>query len=320
MTEWIALVLSLPTENATVRMRAWRSLKASGVAVLRDGVYLLPQRDSCVQLFELTREDVQSAGGTAFILQVTDDEAANFPALFDRTEGYVGLLTDLTAVQASFSVEALPGLIKQLRKLRKTFASIVSIDYFPGEAKSQAEAALEDAELQLNRLLSPDEPHSISGQIEALESSQYQARTWATRKRPWVDRLASAWLIRKFIDTNACFLWLDSPADCPADALGFDFDGATFSHLGNKVTFEMLLASFALEQPALQRLGAVVHYLDAGGIQPSEASGLEQILWGLRNTINDDDQLLAIASSLFDALFTAFTEKALSEKTFNEKV
>ncbi|RYY76873.1 MAG: chromate resistance protein [Gammaproteobacteria bacterium] len=311
MNEWIALVLSLPTENATVRMRAWRSLKASGVAVLRDGVYLLPHRESSVQLFESTKEDVQASGGTAFILKVGDDETASYPALFNRTEDFAGLLSELSIVQGSLSTDALPIAIKQLRKLRKTFAAIVSIDYFPGEAQAQAEAALVNAELQLNRLVSPDEPHAITGQIEPLDLSQYQGRTWATRKRPWVDRLASAWLIRKFIDTNARFIWLDSPIDCPADALGFDFDGATFSHVSNKVTFEVLLASFALDQqPALQRFGAVVHYLDVGGIQPSEANGLEQILWGLRNSIQDDDQLLTTASSVFDALFTAFTEKA----------
>lgn len=310
MADWIALVLSLPTENATVRMRAWRSLKASGVAVLRDGVYLLPYRESSVQLLESTKEDVQSSGGTAFILRIANDETANFPVLFDRTEDYAGLLADLTAVQTTFRVETLPSLIKLLRKLRKTFAAIVSIDYFPGESQAQAEAALASAELQLNRLVSPNEPHAISGQIEVLDTSHYQGRTWATRKRPWVDRLASAWLIRRFIDTEARFIWLDSPDDCPTDALGFDFDGATFSHVGNKVTFEVLLASFALEQPALLRLGTVVHYLDAGGIQPGEASGLEQILWGLRNTLDDDNQLLATASSVFDALLTAFTEKA----------
>lgn len=310
MNEWIALVLSLPTENATVRMRAWRSLKASGVAVLRDGVYLLPHRESSVQLFDSTKEDVHASGGTAFILRIADDEAANYPALFNRTEDFAGLLSELSTVQASFSPETLPTAIKQLRKLRKSFAAIVAIDFFPGEAQAQAEAALTSAELQLNRLVSPDEPHAITGQIETLDANQYQGRTWATRKRPWVDRLASAWLIRKFIDTDARFMWLGSPDDCPSDALGFDFDGATFSHVGNKVTFEVLLASFALEQPALQRFGAVIHYLDVGGIQPGEANGLEQILWGLRNTITDDNQLLTTASSVFDALLTAFTEKA----------
>ncbi|HEY6528846.1 MAG TPA: chromate resistance protein ChrB domain-containing protein [Cellvibrionaceae bacterium] len=309
MNEWIALVLSLPTENATVRMRAWRSLKAAGVAVLRDGVYLLPYREQCVQLFESTKEDVHASGGTAFILNVAGEEAAQFPALFNRTEEFAGLLAELSAVHASLSADSLPTAIKQLRKLRKTFAAIAGIDYFPGEAQVQVEAALVDTELLLSRLLSPDEPSAIDGHVEVLDLAHYQGRVWATRKRPWVDRLGSAWLIRTFIDANARIIWLESPDDCPADALGFDFDGAPFSHIGNKVTFEVLLTSFALPQPALQRFAALVHYLDVGGIQPSEARGLEQILWGLRNTITNDDHLLTTASGIFDALLTAFSEK-----------
>ena len=309
MNEWIALVLSLPTENATLRMRAWRTLKASGVAVLRDGVYLLPQRESCIQLFVSITEEVQAAGGTAFILRVADDAEAKFPDLFDRKDDYAQLLNDLSRLQATFTTEALPNTIKQLRKLRKTFSGIVAIDYFPGAAFSQTEAALVAAEVQLNRLLSPNEPQATEGDIERLDASRYVGRNWATRKRPWVDRLASAWLIRRFIDSSAHFIWLESPDDCPADVLGFDFDGATFSHVGAKVTFEVLLASFGLEQPGLQRFGTVIHYLDAGGIQPSEAAGLEQILWGLRSTLTDDDQLLTAACSVFDALLTAFTDK-----------
>lgn len=309
MNPWITLVLSLPTESATVRMRAWRTLKAAGVAVLRDGVYLLPQRESCVQLFDAIREDVQACGGTAFILGVADDAEAKFPDLFDRKDDYAQLLDELAKLQATFAADSLPNSIKQLRKLRKNFSGIVAIDFFPGAALAHTEAALVAAEVQLNRLLSPNEPQAIAGDVERLDANKYRGRNWATRKRPWVDRLASAWLIRRFIDGSARFIWLESPADCPADALGFDFDGATFSHVGTKVTFEVLLASFGLEQPALQRLGAVIHFLDAGGIQPSEASGLEQILWGLRNTLTDDDQLLTAACGVFDALLTAFTDK-----------
>lgn len=307
---WVVLILSLPTENATVRMRAWRALKAAGVAVLRDGVYLLPDLPSGPKVFESVVKDVQESGGKAYVLNAADDDSANFPALFDRTEEYAALMAELAQLQASFSSEALPSLIKQVRKVRKAFTALVSIDYFPNEAQAQTQAALLSAEQQLNRLVSPDEPHEITGTIQGLELSHYQNRTWATRKRPWVDRLASAWLIRRFIDKSAHILWLDSPADCPVDALGFDFDGATFSHIDGKVTFEVLVASFALEQPALTRLGALVHYLDVGGIQSAEASGLEQILWGLRNTISDDDQLLTTASNVFDALLTAFSEKA----------
>lgn len=309
MTEWIALVLSLPTENATVRMRAWRRLKASGVAVLRDGVYLLPQLESCLQLFEAVKQDVQASGGTAFILRIADDAETRFRDLFDREEDYAHLLDELAKLQATFAAEALPNVVKQLRKLRKAFSGIVAIDFFPGEALTQTEAVLTGAEAQINRLISPHEPQAVIGTIDRLDAAQYLGRNWATRKRPWVDRLASAWLIRRFIDRAAHFMWLESPADCPAEAVGFDFDGATFSHIGAKVTFEVLLASFGLELPALQRLGAVVHFLDAGGIPPSEASGLEQILWGLRDTLEDDDQLLAAACGVFDALLAAFTEK-----------
>ncbi|MGH8355075.1 MAG: chromate resistance protein ChrB domain-containing protein, partial [Pseudomonas sp.] len=141
-----------------------------------------------------------------------------------------------------------------------------------------------------------------------VERAAYRGRVWATRRRPWVDRLASAWLIRRFLDPDARILWLAAPEDCPADALGFDFDGAAFSHVGNRVTFETLLASFALEQPGLVRLAELVHYLDVGGSQPPEAAGLERVLAGLRATLAADDQLLTAAGAVFDGLLAVFEQ------------
>ncbi|MFU7548267.1 chromate resistance protein ChrB domain-containing protein, partial [Pseudomonas paraeruginosa] len=90
------------------------------------------------------------------------------------------------------------------------------------------------------------------------------------------------------IDSGAEILWLESPSDCPADALGFDFDGAAFSHVGHRVTFETLIDSFVLQAPGLSRIAALVHYLDVGGSQPAEASGIERVLAGLRESITDD--------------------------------
>ena len=127
-----------------------------------------------------------------------------------------------------------------------------------------------------------------------------------------MDRLASAWLIRRYIDPQAELLWLATPADCPAEALGFDFDGATFTHVGARVTFEVLLASFGLETPALQRIGTLVHFLDVGGVQPLEAVGIESTLAGLRDTILDDDQLLVLAGSIFDGLLASFEKGSKS--------
>ena len=309
MNKWIALISSLPTENATARMRAWRNLKASGAAVLRDGVYLMPERDACRATFDNVASDILAAGGTALVLRIEEPAGAAFPGLFDRRGDYAALLADIAKARDGLDAGPAADALKQARKLRKTFAGLSGIDFFPGEAGRQAEAALQDLELAAARALSPDEPHPGEGEISRLDLAMYRGRTWATRRRPWVDRLASAWLIRRHIDPAARLLWLDSPSDCPSDALGFDFDGAVFSHVGARVTFEVLLAAFALEIPALQRLGALVHFLDVGGVQPPEAAGIESALAGLRETVVDDDRLLNLADAVFDGLLASF-EKA----------
>jgi hypothetical protein len=283
-------------------MRAWRALKASGAAVLRDGVYVLPDRESCQSVLSAVAADVRAGGGTAHLIRGAGEEDANFPALFDRHEEYAALLGDIEKLQAGLRAENVLETLKQARKLRKAFASLVEIDFFPGEAQKQAESALQDLEIQANRALSPHEPHPVEGAVPRLDATRYRGRLWATRERPWVDRLASAWLIRRYVDPDARFVWLKSPAQCPSDAVGFDFDGATFTHMGGKVTFEVLMASFGLEQPALKRLAAVVHYLDVGGVQPIEASGVERVLAGLRHSIPDDDQLVQVANGVFDGL------------------
>jgi len=122
----------------------------------------------------------------------------------------------------------------------------------------------------------------------------------------WVDRMACAWLIKRFIDTGATFLWLGHPSECPEDALGFDFDGAQFTHIDSKVSFEVLIAAFDLHIDGLTRLANVIHFLDAGGIPVPEATGVERMLAGLRSQAPDDDQLLAMVTPVFDALLIAF--------------
>lgn len=305
MNKWISLILSLSTDNATLRMRAWRGVKASGAATLRDGVYLLPDREELRKGFQGIADEVLAAGGTAFVVTMEEPGTGQFTALFDRSEDYGQLLADIEAFSQTLG-EANTESARQIRKLRKTFTTLSEIDFFPGEARRQVEAALVAVEAKVTRLLSPDEPQSASGKIPLLRLQDYQDRIWATRRRPWVDRLASAWLIRRFIDPNAQILWLTTPADCPADAIGFDFDAATFSHVAGNVTFETLLTSFQLELPGLTRLASIIHFLDVGGIQPPEAAGIEQVLGGLRDTITDDDQLLIAASSIFDGLLSAF--------------
>ena len=307
--DWLALVTSLPTGNATTRQRAWRALKASGAAALRDGVYLMPERESCRAALEGLAADVRGGGGTALVLRVEEPQGAHFIGLFDRSDDYAALLAEASHARAALTLDTVHDAVRCARKLRKSLAATTGIDFFPGEAQRQADAGLRDLELATARMLSPDEPQDVTGEVPARLIAHYQRRAWATRRRPWVDRLASAWLIRRFIDAQARILWLASPADCPADALGFDFDGATFSHVGSRVTFEVLATSFGLAQPALVRLGQLVHYLDVGGVQAPEAAGVESVLAGLRDATTDDDQLLARADSVFDGLLAAFSRQ-----------
>lgn len=306
MNSWIALITSLPTENATARMRAWRSLKASGAAVLRDGVYLMPEQEDCRHTLDAVAADIRAAEGTALVVRLEEPEDGNFVSLFDRSTDFASLLADIASAREALSPDVANETLKQARKLRKAFTTLGAIDFFPGEAQKQTGEALRDLEQQAAWALSPDEPHPVNDTIARLHIQDYQGRIWATRRRPWVDRLACAWLIRRYIDPHAKLLWLGTPADCPADALGFDFDGATFTHVGARVSFEVLLATFGLETPSLQRIGALVHFLDVGGVQPPEAAGIESALAGLRDTILDDDQLLALASSIFDGLMASF--------------
>ena len=226
--------------------------------------------------------------------------------LFDRSAEFATLLGDIVSARGGLNPDTANEALKQARKLRKAFGTLAAIDFFPGEAQKQADEALRDLEQRVARALSPDEPHPVDDAIARLNIQDYQGRRWATRRRPWVDRLACAWLIRRYIDPQARVLWLATPTDCPSDALGFDFDGATFTHVGARVSFEVLLASFGLEASALQRFGALVHFLDVGGVQPPEAVGIESVLSGLRDTISDDDQLLALASNIFDGLLASF--------------
>lgn len=306
--------MALPTANAAERMRAWRTLKSAGAAVLRDGVYLLPEGSDSRAVLQSVERDVLESGGSALLLPINDPQGERFIPLFDRGDDFARLRAEIEPQLAQLTPENALATARQARKLRKAFAQIQAIDFFPGEASHQADALLRDLEVAINRALSRDEPTRHEHAIEQLDPRDYQGRTWATRQRPWVDRLASAWLIRRFIEPEARILWLTSADACPADALGFDFDGARFSHVGNRVTFETLQASFGLEAPGLQRIGALVHYLDVGGSAPTEAIGVERVLAGLRASIEDDDQLLAAACAIFDGLLAAFGKEGQSDE------
>lgn len=295
------LISSLPTQNSTARMRVWRSLKASGAATVRDGVYLLPITHS--EKFEAIAQDVISEQGSAYIFQAEAPLNLEIVSLFNRNEEYEAIRKQLVDLNQNQSESEKKELLKQVRKLRKSFDALVEIDYYPSETQGQTLNELVSLEHSIARLGEINEPVFTQAKIKRLLKKDYQNRVWATRKHPWIDRLASAWLIKNFIDESPQLIWLESPSECPAHALGYDFDGAAFTHIDNFVTFEVLLHSFELETPALKKIAEIVHYLDVGGFEPPEAIGIEKVIQGLRSQISNDDQLFELANYIFDGLY-----------------
>jgi hypothetical protein len=315
---WQLLVTRLSGTHGALRLRFWRALKAGGAAALRDGVYIAPEGEAVSRLFSEQAAEIVASGGSAFLMSVPaleSDIESTVVAMFDRSAQYGDLDDSVTAFLRKLPTMSEGEARRALRQLNREFSLIEAMDFFPTDARSAAVAQLRDAETALSRVFSPEEPTATHVTVFRRNASDFQTKRWATRAHLWIDRVASAWLIRRFIDPQASFCWLQRAADCPSDAIGFDFDGAAFTHVENYVTFEVLLRSFGLDDdPALLRLGSLVHQLDVGVGRVPEAAGLEAIVAGSRERCRDDDVFLSEMSRIFEDLYVAFSRPSVSTK------
>lgn len=310
MQSFEALVLSLPARNSTLRMRAWRALKEAGCGVLRDGLYLLPAESAADGALERIESGIRAEGGFAMRVELrprTEAQLAQIRALFDRSAEHGVLVHQIE--EAKRSLERLGSRRAQtaLRRLERAFDKVSATDFFPGEAKAQAAAAMAGLKQRYREAYAGGEPRPSQRKLRSRSAGRYTARTWTTRANLWVDRLASAWLVKRFIDREAKFAWFERPSQRPKGAIGFDFDGAEFTHVGNRVTYEVLMESFGLDSDAaLVQIGSTVHFLDVGGIPVADARGLETMLRGIKEKAKGDDALLAEAMRIFDLLYSAY--------------
>src|SRR5258706_3107954 len=182
--DWLLLVLTLPTDNATARMRFWRALKAKGCAVLRDGVYLLPATDTVEAELQELGASIGEAGGAAHLVRAPSrgaDQEAEFRSLFDRADEYAAFIRTLADARKTPSDLSPAEITRLLKRAGKDFETISSIDFFRNEASTRAEAAWQDFVALANTVLSPGEPHQAEGAIRRLRREDYQGRPWATR-------------------------------------------------------------------------------------------------------------------------------------------
>jgi hypothetical protein len=294
-------------DDPAARMRVLRTLESMGCAVLREGVYLLPDSPANRQGLQRLSEHMIRINSSAHLLQVTNWDAQqgqSFRSLFDRAGKYEELIKAVEGLRAGFGISEPSAIARVLHKQRREFEAISALDFFDSPVKERAAQALRDTEDEVRKRMFPDAPKS--GRLTQT-GRYYFKRTWASRKPLLADRLASAWLVRRFIDPEASLMWMEKAQACPSTAVGFGFEGATFSNSKDKVTFEELLAKFNLDKnETLARIGALVHYLDTGGAPVAEAAGVEILLQGARRRCNSDEELLTESEKTFDLLYEAY--------------
>ena len=308
MAAWLVTIAQLPTEEPAARMRVLRTLESLGAAVMREGAYLLPDSIGNQQALDALADYIAKSAGVAHVLQVAAASPAQqkrFERLFDRSSRYQELVKTVESLRVGFGHSDPSAISRVLHKQRRELEAISALDFFPTEAKARAERALADVEAAVKQLLFASQSQAIA------EGEKLFERAWVTRKPLWADRLACAWLIRRFVDPEATLAWLEKGEALPAGALGFAFDGAHFAASANRVAYEELLARTNLgANAALARIGSIVHFLEMGGTAVPEAAGVQMLLQGAVRRSPALQDLVAEAEKTFDLLYEAYYEPA----------
>ena len=292
-----------------------RTFEALGAAIMRDGVFLLPETPANRQAVERLVEYINMNAGSAQAVKATpldDTQLASFRKLFDRSARYEDLTKTIESLKVGFGLADPSAISRVLHKQRREFEAIGLLDFFPTPAREKAKDALAAAEAEVRELMFPTQ--TAPG---AKTKDKFLGRTWATRRPLWADRLACSWLIRRFIDPEATMVWLEKTQEAPAGAVGFAFDGARFSNSGTRITFGEMLSQLDMEKnAALVKIGAIAHFLEVrSGTRVPEAAGVQTLLQGALRRSGNDDELLREAEKTFDLLYEAYCEPARKQAT-----
>ena len=312
---WLGLTYTLPSAEASSRRVAvWRRLRQLGAVSPTGSLYLLPEGEENAEAFDWLAQEIEDGGGEALVLRVERverDAEARLIEMFraTRDEEYGKVAAEAEEALAPAGQE---GLRERLEKLRRRFAEAARLDFFQAAEGPRAAAALARLEAALSR----DSP---AREVPAAERESYRGRRWVTRPHPHVDRLACAWLIRRFVDPQAEIRYADTPAE---GEVSFDLRDADFGHRGNLCTFETMLAAFGLgDDPALAALAGIVHEIDLrdGTSARPEIPGVDGVLRGWSAAGWPDAELERHGIALFEGLYTALGQTRSAPKTSSRR-
>ena len=318
--EWLLFFYSVPSKPVSIRMKIWRMLVKVGAVQFKGSVYILPHNDDHYELFQWLVSSVTALQGEAAFVKVSRIEPMKneeIIKLFDqqREKDYQDIgsrldgLENKLATTSKNNTAANNKKIKgELNKLSKEFQDLGKIDFFYSNTRKELELKLKHVAATAAGL-TRGVPDIRSIEIVTRHVADYQGKTWVTRKKPFIDRIASAWLIRGFIDKKATFGFIDETEvdQLDKDTMAFDVVGGQFTHVGNLCTFEVLVEAFSLKDRALGIVAEIVHQLDMEDdrYQNSAAEGLREILDGIRKTVKDDHEALKKGMGIFDMLYAA---------------
>lgn len=318
---WLLLAHQLPTRLSNARVKTWRRLQHMGAVPARNSVYVLPNTEPCREDFEWLRSEIVSLGGeaTVFAAEALNDGGDEIVAGFQRAReaDYRALKGDADRMRpAARGKRPAPAARRGtwhrgVRRLRERFTEIERIDFFHVAAGREAAVSIE----ALERLASGVKEPAFSD-APTLRAAAFRHRRWVTRPRPGVDRMASAWLIRRFIDPKAAFGFVERAAESDVP---FDMYTGEFSHHGTSCTFETLARRFNIVDAAVVRIAHIVHDLDMKDTRyaPPEAPAVARLVDGLHAMYSDDDTLLDYGMGMFEALARSFS--ATESVTGHEK-
>lgn len=317
---WLVLIHQLPPKPAYLRVKVWRRLQAIGAVPIKNSVYVLPNTDEAREDLEWMLREIQQDGGEASICEarlvdgLTDDQVrSSFQSA--READYKNLATDVRTLarQAlpragrALSPEARTQIETALLRFRKRFEEIGQLDFFSAPGREAVEGLLSDLE---GRLAQPSGARPAKRTPRPVDD--VRKRVWVTRTGIHIDRIASAWLIRRFIDPEARFKFVPSKGYAPQkNELRFDMFDAEFTHDGELCTFEVLLRDFGIGDPALRPIAEIVHDVDlkdAKFARP-ESAGIEHLIAGIAWTNREDEARLSQGSAVFDALYGYFRRR-----------
>jgi len=303
VSQWLLLIPQLPAKPDYLRVKLRRRLAKLGAVAVKSSVYALPRSDDSAEDFAWLRREIVNEGGdavicTAELVDGLSDESLTAVFRHDANERYAEVAGEARGALAEDHGESLVAW----QRLRRRLDAFIQIDYFDAEGRVAAEAALR----QLETLIRGGE---VMTATTALRAQVERGSTWVTRKGVKVDRIGSAWLIRKFIDADAHFRFVDPGSyQHAAGELRFDMYDGEFTHEGSNCTFETLIADFALDDQALRSLAELVHDIDVKDARYGrpETAGLSALINGLVASHPDDDTRLDRGFVVFDALYDAF--------------